>query len=558
MAGKSPLCSARSFRYREATSNVVTHDETDSEHSPLPGAGDRALASPPDLVAVLDMGASAIRLVVAEIGSNRSIRIIEEASRGVLLGRDTFSSGAIQSKTIDAALAALDNFRHIIDGYSACRVRAVATSAVREARNVDTFLDRIQRRTGILFEIINESEESRLVYLAVKQAFESVAAFRGGWTVLAEVGGGSTSLMLLRRGQPSRSAVFALGAVRLRQQLGLRRLTHDVQLALLKRSIANVIEEIRLDIPLQRATDMVAIGGDVRFAASHILEGTGDDSVREIARDAFLVFCDQIERLDEEQLVDRFRLPAVEAETLVPSLLVYRALLAATAARRLVVSDASLRTGVLLDVAEQGGRLSAEDFDRQVLASAESVGHKHRFDRAHGRHVAMLAIRVFDECREDHGLSTRERLLLQVAALLHDIGIYVSQRAHHKHSQYLLAASQIFGLSNEETAIVSNIARYHRRGTPQQSHLAYVALDRHDRLIVNTLAAILRVANALDAEHLQKVRDLRLLRGDRAWILEIEGAGDLTMEQLAATARADMFVETFGRELIIRRAGVPS
>jgi exopolyphosphatase/guanosine-5'-triphosphate,3'-diphosphate pyrophosphatase len=558
MTGKTSFAAPDVFAIVRRHRTFVTHEKTDREGSLLPGAGDHAPASPPDLVAVLDMGASAIRLVVAEIGSNRSIRIIEEASRGVLLGRDTFSSGAIRSNTIDAALAALDNFRHIIDGYGACRVRAVATSAVREARNVDTFLDRIQRRTGIAFEIINESEESRLVFLAVKQAFESAAAFRGGWTALAEVGGGSTSLMLLRRGQPSRSAVYALGAVRLRQQLGLRRLTHDVQVALLKRSIANMIEEIRLDIPLQRAADMVAIGGDVRFAASHILEGTGDDSVREIARDHFLAFCDQIARLDEEQLVERFRLPAVEAETLVPSLLVYRALLSATAARRLVVSDASLRTGVLLDVAEQGGRLSAKDFDRQVLASAEAVGHKHRFDRAHGRHVARLAIRVFDECREDHGLATRERLLLQVAALLHDIGIYVSQRAHHKHSQYLLAASQIFGLSNEETAIVSNIARYHRRGTPQRSHLAYVALNRHDRLIVNTLAAILRLANALDAEHLQKVRDLRLLRRDRAWILEIEGAGDLTMEQLAATARADMFVETFGRELIIRPAGAPS
>jgi exopolyphosphatase/guanosine-5'-triphosphate,3'-diphosphate pyrophosphatase len=239
-------------------------------------------------------------------------------------------------------------------------------------------------------------------------------------------------------------------------------------------------------------------------------------------------------------------------------LLVYRALLAATAATSLVISDASLRTGVLLDVAEPGGRSSAGDFDREVLASAEAVGHKYRFDRAHGRQVAMLAMRVFDEFRDDHGLSKRERLLLQVAALLHDIGVFVSLRAHHKHAQYLLEASQIFGLSNEETAIVSNIARYHRRGMPQQSHLPYVALDRNDRLIVNKLAAILRVANALDAEHLQKVRDLRLLRRDKAWILEIEGAGDLTMELLASTARADLFVETFGRELVIRPAGVPA
>ncbi len=168
----------------------------------------------------------------------------------------------------------------------------------------------------------------------------------------------------------------------------------------------------------------------------------------------------------------------------------------------------------------------------------------------------MLAMRLFDEFQDDHGLSARERLLLQVAALLHDIGVYVNLRAHHKHSQYLLAASQIFGLSDEETAIVANIARYHRRALPQESHLPYVALDRRDRLIVDKLAAILRVANALDAEHLQKVSDLRLVRRDKAWTLEITGVGDLTMEQLAATARADMFVSTFGRELNIRPTGV--
>jgi exopolyphosphatase/guanosine-5'-triphosphate,3'-diphosphate pyrophosphatase len=184
------------------------------------------------------------------------------------------------------------------------------------------------------------------------------------------------------------------------------------------------------------------------------------------------------------------------------------------------------------------------------------VGHRFRFDRAHGRQVAKLAARLFDELLEEHGLTRRERLLLQTAGLLHDIGIYVSLRAHHKHSQYLLAASQIFGLSDEETAVVANIARYHRRATPQESHLPYVALDRHDRVVVNKLAAILRVANALDAEHLQKVRDLRLLRSEKAWVLELDAAGDVTMEQMAATARMDLFVEVFGRRLMIRPAGV--
>ena len=164
-------------------------------------------------------------------------------------------------------------------------------------------------------------------------------------------------------------------------------------------------------------------------------------------------------------------------------------------------------------------------------------------------------MQLFDAFQEDHGLGRRERLMLEVAALLHDIGIFVSLRAHHKHAQYVLASSQIFGLSNEETAMVGNIARYHRRGLPQKSHLEYVALDRQDRVIVDKLAAMLRVANALDAEHLQKVTSLHVKRRERTWILEIDGTGDLTMEVLAATARADMFGDTFGQELSIRRGG---
>ena len=303
---------------------------------------------------------------------------------------------------------------------------------------------------------------------------------------------------------------------------------------------------------------MIAIGGDVRFVAAQLTGTEPEAEVREISRDQFLAFCDEVERMDEDGLVDRFRLPAVEAETLLPSLLIYRTLLSETSGARMTISSASLRAGVVLDAAEPKNRVTAEDFEHQVLASAEALGHRYRFDRDHGHHVAMLATRLFEELRAEHGLGDRERLLLQVSALLHDVGIYVSLRAHHKHSQYILAASQIFGLSNEETAIVSNIARYHRRGLPQDTHVPFIALDRTDRLIVNKLGAILRLVNALDAEHAQKVRDVKLVRRGSNWMLELEGDADLTLELLAATARGDMFAETYGRQLIIRRAGVVS
>jgi exopolyphosphatase / guanosine-5'-triphosphate,3'-diphosphate pyrophosphatase len=528
-----------------------------SRHDP-PTIDAQAAAEPPrprdgavGLVAVLDMGASAIRLAIAELTPDGA-RIVEEASKGVLLGRDTFSLGAIRSQTIDAAINALSGFMQIMKQYGVDEVHAVATSAVREARNGEMFLDRIQSRTGVAFDVINEAEESRLVFLAVRNGLKKHAAFRGARTLVAEVGGGSTSLTLLRRGQPSHSGLYALGSVRLRQQLDLRRHSQEIQMALLRRYVANVIAEIRLEIPLNRITHFIAIGGDVRFAAARILEDAGVTSDGAIAREQFLAFCDDVERLDEDGVIERFRLPAVEAETLAPALLIYRALLSETAAAEVIVSDASLRAGLLLDVRQPAGRVTAEDFQQQVFASADALGQRYRLDRAHGQHVAHLAASLFDELREEHGLGDRERLLLQVAGLLHDVGIYVSLRAHHKHSQYILAESQIFGLSAEETAVVSNIARYHRRGTPQRSHVPYVALDRRDRLVVNKLAAILRIANALDAEHVQKVRALRVSRRESTWVIELQGSGDLTMERLAATARADMFAETFGRQVVVQ------
>ena len=161
-------------------------------------------------------------------------------------------------------------------------------------------------------------------------------------------------------------------------------------------------------------------------------------------------------------------------------------------------------------------------------------------------------MRLFDELVDEHGLGERQRLLLQVAALLHDVGIYVSLRSHHKHTQYILAASQIFGLSDEETAIVANIARYHRGALPQKTHLPYVALDREDRITVDKLAAILRIANALDAEHVQKVRGLAAwCDATRPGRCSSTAPEIMTMERLAATARSDLFVATFGRQLVI-------
>lgn len=510
---------------------------------------------PPRPVAVVDMGASAIRVVVAEARSGEPARVLEEASRGVLLGKDTFTHGRIGTASIEATLKAMEGFRRIMDSYGVVRYRAVATSAVREASNRETFLDRIRLRTGIDVEVIDGSEENRLTYMAVREALRGHEALTSGDALLAEVGGGSADISFLRKGEPIYSGTYALGSIRMRQSLASWHGSHEQRVRLLRRHIHNVVEDIRREMPLREAGHFVALGGDVRFAAARMLGDEGSsDGLRVLAREPFVAFCDQIQADDVETLVEKYRLPQVEAETLGPALQTNRELVLETSAQSVLVPEASLRAGLLLDITGAEGGYGIEHFAKQVLASATALGEKYRYDGPHARRVALLATRLFDELKTEHGLSDRDRLLLEVAALLHDVGIYVNLRAHHKHAQYILSASEIFGLSRDDMAVIANVARYHRRATPQKSHLPYMALDSDTRVVVNKLAALLRVANALDADHQQKVKDVRVLAEEGHWVLEVEGGGDFTMERLASLSRGDLLSEVFGRRLSFREA----
>jgi exopolyphosphatase / guanosine-5'-triphosphate,3'-diphosphate pyrophosphatase len=500
-------------------------------------------------VAAIDVGANSLRMVVAEVLPDGRIEVLERLQRAVRLGQDTFRRGRLGAASMRAAVAILRDYQKILALYQVERVRAVATSAVREASNADTFLDRIFIATGLQIEVIGTPEESRLTVSAVRQAVGDALEINRGNTLIADVGGGSTLLTLLQDGEIVSSQSLRLGSIRVQEMLATTQETPERSAELLRDHIANVLSTLHGSLPLASIHSLVAVGGDARFAARQIGRATDCEDLAVVELAAFDKLVDRCERHTTEELAKRYGLPIAEAETLNAALLVYQNVLRLSQSSRMIVSHISMRDGLLLELARAVTGQEDQSLLEGVIHSATAIAEKYHADLRHAELVADAALRLFDELQAEHGLPPRCRLLLQAAGLLHEIGGFVSSRSHHKHSGYLIANSEIFGLNREEIAVVAQVARYHRRSGPKTAHLDYMALRRETRVTVQKLAALLRVADALDRGHLHSAADLRFERQGDDLILCVAGVPDLLLEERAIAAKADLFEDIFGMKV---------
>jgi exopolyphosphatase / guanosine-5'-triphosphate,3'-diphosphate pyrophosphatase len=499
-------------------------------------------------VAVIDIGSSAIRMVVAEIGDGDALRRLDRVGKPVALGKDVFVTGFLSSESMRQTIRILSGFREVISGWGISDedVRIIATSAIREAKNRDTFLDRVLIQTGFRVDIVEGVEENHLTYLAVQHAVRELRpAFSRTNSLIIEVGGGTTEIMLLGRGKMVAAHSLRIGTVRLEQQMMSSADSSTQLMEYLRESIRVTNEILNAEMPLERIKYFVAVGGDARLVASQVGTKEGD-GFSVVGREAFTDFVRRFQSKSVDQIVGELNVTYNEAEGLLPALMVIELFLQDTAAEQLIVPDVSIREGVLLSFALGTNKAIEKEFYGQVIASAQNIGRKYRYDENHGVHVAKLGLQIFDQFRENHGMGSHERMLLEVAAILHDIGNYIRASGHHKHGQYIVANSEIFGLSRSDIRVVSHIVRYHRKGMPNSAHTSFVALRREERVNVLKLSAILRIADALDRSHSQRVQQVELEQRDDTTVLRCRCSGDLSVERYGLSLKGGMFEEVFG------------
>ena len=515
---------------------------------------EREASRAPQPVAVIDIGTTSIRMAVAEIREDGGVRTLEKMSQAVPLGKDTFTHGALTKGTIEECVRVLKSYRTVLDEFRITRpdqIRVVATSAVREAINRLAFIDRIYIATGMQVEPLDEAEVNRLTYLGILPLIQSEPHLAASKAVVAEVGGGSTELLVLRQNNVIFSHTYRLGSLRLREMLAAYQTPTAKQRLIMESQIKKTVEQIHEHVVADGPVELVALGGDVRFAASQLIRDANPDSLVRIPVATLEKFTNKILESSDDKLIRRYHLSGPDAETLGPALLAYVLLAKAFHLDSIVVTPTTLRDGLVKEMVVQDAW--TEEFSAQIVRSAVDLGRRFAFDEVHARHVAELSRQLFDQLREEHRLEPRHRTILYLAALLHEIGLYVSNRSSHKHSMYLIQHSELFGVSRRDQLVVALVARYHRRALPKPEHEGYATLDRDSRVAVSKLAALLRVAIALDDSRSQRVHDIRCFRDAGRMIIAVRDVEDLSLEQLALRQNGLLFEETFGLRVLLSR-----
>jgi exopolyphosphatase / guanosine-5'-triphosphate,3'-diphosphate pyrophosphatase len=525
-------------------------EERSSAESPVPGEDKKRLA------AVIDMGATAIRMDIAEIESGGGVRRLESLRKSVPLGKDTFSTGRITQETIGQCIAVLKGFQSVMSEYGITdpgRVLAVATSAVREAANAESFRDRVYVATGINLKVVDEAEQNRLTFRAAQEVFAIKPDLAQADVLFAEVGGGSTELFLVRQGQVGFSNSYELGTLRMRETLQTYLTPTERVRRILGQHIGRAAETMKRDVPPVPSPVLVAMSGDAQFAASKISPSWPDESLLTLDFKTFSGFADKVIPLSAEKLVARYKVSYEEAETLGPGLFAYIILCRTFKVETILIPKTTFRDGLLREVASE--RSWSDAFAEEVVRQALALGRKYAIDEKHARFVSDMSGHIFRALRNEFHLDPRHELLLRVAGLLHEVGGFISNRSHHRHSMYLIQNSSIFGLSREDVALVALVARYHRRALPALSQPEYAALDRDRRIAVSKNAAILRVADALDRNHLQQISGPTIAVTKDELVITVEGAEDLTLERLALKEKGPLFEDVYGLKVVLREGG---
>ena len=504
------------------------------------------------LFGAIDIGSSEMELKIFELSRGKGMREIDCIRNRLELGKDTYATGKISTEKLEELCLVLNDFISIMKSYKVEAYRAYTTSAIREAKNRVILLDYLEKKTGLKIEVLDNAEQRFLDYKSIASKGETFRRIIEEKTAILDIGGGSIQISLFDKDALVTTQNIRMGSLRIRERLaGIQSETEHYE-EMVEELIWNEVSSFKKMYLKDRKIENIMLIGDV-FTDS-VYQNIEEKTTKIISRENFNTWYEKIIRQSPMELAVKLGIPLENASLMYPSAVIYKCLIDMMGAEHIWIPGVHMTRGIAYEYAEQMKLLKGgHNFENDILMAAKNIGKRYAVNRPHVQNLEMTALAMFDATKKMHGMKERERLLLQMAVMLHDVGKYISFNNVADSSYNIIMSNEIIGLSHIEREMVALIARYNTVTLPSYDELVMESsLSAEQYLTVSELTAIVRLANALDRSHLQKIQAIRATLKERELQLSLTVNRDFTLEQGLCQEKLDFFNEVFSIQPVIK------
>lgn len=504
--------------------------------------------------AAIDVGSFELSMKIFEISVRNGMREIDHIRHRIDLGTETYASGKMAYERVDELCRYLNEYTEIMKAYKVSGYKAYGTSAIRETENTIIILDQIRQRTGIEIDVLSNSEQRFLDYKSIAFKGEAFNRIIEKGTAIVDIGGGSIQISLFDKDSLIATQNMRLGVLRLRDYLNHLNVGSSQYEDLIEELVNSQLTVFKRLYLKDRDINNIIIVDDYISAlvGKKVLAGNMPEYVKAEEFDRFLRL---VRSRTMQELTRLFDMPEESITLLYISSILMKRIIEVMNAELLWAPGVTLCDGIAYEYAQQNKIILPEhDFEQDIIACAQNISRRYMGSKKRGETLGKISLTIFDSMRKIHGLGKRERLLLQIATILHDCGKYISMVNLGECSYSIIMATEIIGLSHLEREVVANVVKYNHIDFEYYEELGTVTtLDRESYLKIAKLTAILRVANGLDRSHKQKFKDVRTVMKDDILTIIVSTNEDITLEKGMFDHRADFFEEVFSVRPVIKQ-----
>ena len=509
-------------------------------------------------LAIIDLGTNTFHLLIATIDEREDFSIEEKFKEPVKLGQGGISQGEIVPEAFARGIKALKKFRKLIDSKKVDEVRAFATSAIRGASNREEFVAAAREKAGIHVKVINGNEEAALIYEGVRNGVMLPPAEN---TLIIDIGGGSVEFIVCREGKAQLLRSLPVGAARMLENLSPSDPVSEKDKANARKFLLSHMDGLLKELKEFDIRFLVGSSGSFETLGAMVANENGDylssqklNSYRYAVQD-FKKIHEKIIKSDRQKRLNIAGMDATRVDMIGMASLLIDLVLEELDIQNMMISLYAMKEGILYSyIQEEKERVTKYlgNASRDLRAKAiKNLCEKYNYVRPHALKVSQIAQSIFEQTNHLHAFGDNAQELLKYAALSHDIGYFINRSGHHKHGQYIIMHSHLSGFSHDEQVILGNIVRYHRKSLPTRDHFHYKVLEQRQRLMVRTLAGMLRIADNLDRGGRGYVDDVKVISDQDTLRIQVIAARAVDIEVQEAIGQKALLEQVFDKEVII-------